>query len=413
MKLHLTYLATLVALLAAVLTGCRPDETKTPAVERDCSFTIETPIGLKEASYSALKVTLKSDKDGKAIELTPEKPTFTHKLLEGSYSLSLTADLAYQSDKLGRVETPIAAEQSIKVAKGQTTFTITPQYTEGVSSGFVIEEIFFSPTMDPKTGKSYKYSEQYIKITNNSDVTLYADGLGIVQSHNLTNMKKDYVNKEALKDILPVSFLYVIPGDGKAHPVKPGASLVIANDAQDHSKVFDGAIDLSGADFEMYDVSPNPRFQDSDNLKVPNLLSYYKSSATVTSIHQRGCTAIALARVPVDAETFQKDYAWEEKYIFRFNDIVKEMPDKAYKIPLDWISDVVILGIKDKVDWRFIPDTFDAGYTGCLDSFDDKTGHGTAVIRKVDREANGRKYLKDTNNSSEDFNRRVTPSLKK
>lgn len=413
MKLHLTHLGALLALLTAALTGCQPDQSKTPAVERDCSFTIETPIGLKDASYSALKVTIKSQKEDKAIELTPDKPTFTHKLLEGSYTLSLTAELAYKSDKLGLVETPIAAEQSIKVAKGKTTFTITPQYTEGVRSGFVIEEIFFSPTMDPKTGKSYKYSEQYIKITNNSDVTLYADGLGIAQSNNLTNMKKDYVNKEALKDILPVSFLYVIPGSGKEHPVKPGASLIIANDAQDHSRVVEGAVDLSGADFEMYDVSPNPRIQDTDNLKVPNLLSYYKSSATVSSIHQRGCTAIALARIPVDAETFQKDYAWEEKYIFRFKDFVKEMPDKAYKIPLDWIRDVVVLGIEGKMDWTFVPVTYDAGHTGCYDSFNDKTAYGTAVIRKVEREANGRKYLKDTNNSSEDFSRRVTPSLKK
>lgn len=415
MKLHLTYLGALLALLTAALTGCQPDQSKTPAQERDCSFTIETPVGLKDASYSALKVTITSDKEDKAIELKPEKPTFTHKLLEGTYTLSLTADLSYKSDKFGSVDTQIATEQSIKVAKGQTTFTITPQYAEGVASGFVIEEIFFSPTMDPKAGKKGKSipTEQYIKITNNSDVTLHADGLGIAQSNNLTNVKRDYVSKEALKDILPVSFLYVIPGNGKEHPVKPGASLIIANDAQDHSKVLEGAVDLSGADFEMYDLSSSPKLQDTDNLQVPNLLSYYKSSKTISLINQQGNSAIALARVPVDAETFQKDYAWEETYIFRFKEIVKEMPDKAYKIPLDWIQDVVILGIKDKVDWRFVPETLDAGYTGCLDSMGDKTAHGTAVIRKVDREANGRKYLKDTNNSSEDFSRRVTPSLKK
>ncbi|MDY3119827.1 DUF4876 domain-containing protein [Porphyromonas somerae] len=34
------------------------------------------------------------------------------------------------------------------------------------------------------------------------------------------------------------------------------------------------------------------------------------------------------------------------------------------------------------------------------------------MIRKVAREANGRKYLMDTNNSTNDFNKRVQPSLK-
>ncbi|WP_296164015.1 DUF4876 domain-containing protein, partial [uncultured Porphyromonas sp.] len=97
---------------------------------------------------------------------------------------------------------------------------------------------------------------------------------------------------------------------------------------------------------------------------------------------------------------------------FRFKDFVKEMETKAYKVPLDWIVDAVFLGIKDKIDWRYIPDTIDAGFTGWRDSFQDNSGQGTAVIRKVEREVNGRKYLKDTNNSTEDFNARVQPSLK-
>ena len=151
----------------------------------------------------------------------------------------------------------------------------------------MIEELFFSPTIDPETGKTFKYSEQYIKITNNSDVTLFADSLAIVQSEDLSNMKRDYVDSP-LDKALTVSFVSMIPGDGKSHPVKPGASLIIANDAQDHSKVFKGATDLSHADFEIYDLSDNPRFQDVDNPEVPNLISYYKSSLTVSSFHQRG-----------------------------------------------------------------------------------------------------------------------------
>ena len=409
---QLYHLCALVALLSLLLVGCKPEETRKPAIESECAFTIEVPVGLKDATYSDLQVTIKGSQDGKEIALRPESATFRQRLLEGKYQVSLTAGLAYQSDRLGKVRTTVSMEESIVVKGEKSTFTLIPQYTENVSSGFVIEEIFASPTYNPKTKKSYTYGEQYIKITNNSDVTLYADGLGIAQSALKSNMKRDFVDKDAIKDILPVDFLSIVPGDGTTYPVKPGASIIVANDALDHSKVFSGAVDLSHADFEIYDRSSKPKVQDTDNPEVPNLISYYKHSETVFSFHQRGCTTIALVKVPVDVATYEKDYAWSAKYVVRHKDFTKEMETKVYKVPNDWIIDAVFLGIKDKIDWRYIPDTIDAGFTGWCDSSQDKTGLGTAVIRKVEREANGRKYPKDTNNSTEDFNARVQPSLK-
>ena len=405
---------TLVALLSVLLVGCKPEETRKPAIESECAFTIEAPVGLKDATYSDFQVTIKSSQDGKEIALKPESATFHQKLLEGKYQVSLTAGLAYQSDRLGKVRTTVSMEESIVVKGEKSTFTLIPQYTESVSSGFVIEEIFASPTYNPETKKSYTYGEQYIKITNNSDVTLYADGLGIAQSALKSNMKRDFVDKDkdAVKDILPVDFLSIIPGDGTTYPVKPGASIIIANDALDHSKFFTGAVDLSHADFEIYDLSSKPKVQDTDNPEVPNLISYYKHSETVFSFNQKGSTTIALVKVPVDVATYVKDYAWSAKYVFRHKDLTKEMETNAYKVPHDWIIDAVFLAIKDKIDWRYIPDTLDSGFTGWQESSKDKTGRGTAVIRKVEREANGRKYLKDTNNSTEDFEARVQPSLK-
>lgn len=409
---HLHHLCALVALLSVLLVGCKPEETRKPAIESECTFTIEAPVGLKDATYSDLQVTIKGSQDGKEIALKPESATFRQKLLEGKYQVSLTAGLAYQSDRLGKVRTTVSMEESIIVKGEKSTFTLIPQYTESVSSGFVIEELFISPTYNPETKKSYTYGEQYIKITNNSDVTLYADGLGIAQSALKSNMKRDFVDKDAIKDILPVDFLSIIPGDGTTYAVKPGASIIIANDALDHSNVFTGAVDLSHADFEIYDLSSKPKVQDTDNPEVPNLISYYKHSETVFSFNQKGSTTIVLVKVPVDVATYVKDYAWSAKYIFRHKDFTKEMETNAYKVPHDWIVDAVFLAIKDKIDWRYIPDTLDSGFTGWQESSKDKTGRGTAVIRKVEREANGRKYLKDTNNSTEDFEARVQPSLK-
>lgn len=397
--------------IAMSLVGCQPDEKEQPAVPQECTFTLKHPLSTPDATYSNRVVTLKSDKDGKEIKLQPTEDTFKQGLLEGSYQLTFAADISYQSAKLGKVETSVSLSEKIEVTKGKTTFTLTPQYSE-TTSGFVIEEISFSPSVDPANPKKkYKYVEQYLKITNNSDITLYADGLGIVESADKTTNKKEYKNS-IFDHAMSVDFLYLIPGDGTTYPVKPGESIIIANDAKDHSKDFPGATDLSGANFEIYDISSNPKVQDTDNLEVPNLIPYYKASLTVHSFNQQGNTTIALARVPVTADEYTRDYAWEGKYDFVKGSFTKEMTNKCYQIPHTWLIDVVNLSIKDGKEWLFVPASLDAGFTGWRDTAKETLTNEMAVRRKIDREQVTRKYLKDTNNSTVDFDRRVLPSLK-
>ena len=209
------YLWGFVALLAFGLVSCEPENEKEVAVERECSFVLKAPLGVNAGAYSDLKISFKSNKDGQTSELISKEPTFKKVLLEGVYEVSVEATLAYQSEKLGRVSTPISIKEQVTVTKERTTFELTPQYVENSNAGFVIEELFFSPTIDPETGKTFKYSEQYIKITNNSDVTLFADSLAIVQSEDLCNMKREYVDSP-LDKALTVSFVSMIPGDGKS-----------------------------------------------------------------------------------------------------------------------------------------------------------------------------------------------------
>lgn len=409
---HLLKLSTTLLLLALGIVACDTYPKEQPIIARDCTFTLQHPLSTPQATYTNRVVTLKSDAEGKEIKLEPTLDTFKQKLTDGSYLLTFSADLSYQSAKLGKVETSVSLTEKIVVTKDQTTFTLTPQYTESLS-GFVIEELSFSPSIHPDNPKKrYKYVEQYIIITNNSDATLYADSLAIVESADRTISKRTY--KNSIQDhAMSVDFLYMIPGDGKSHPVRPGESIIIANDAKDHSKDFPGAIDLSRADFEIYDISSNPRMQDTD-YPTPNLIPYYKGSQTVSVFDQKGCTTIALAKMPISPEEYQRDYVWEGKYDFILPNKPepKEMTNKCYKIPYEWLIDVVNLSIKDKMEWLFVPPTLDAGYTGWKNSMKETTTNEMAVRRKVDREQGGRQYLKDTNNSSTDFDSRVRPSLK-
>ena len=77
------YLWALIALLALGLVSCEPEKENEVAVERECSFVLNSPLGVKGGEYSDLKISFKSNKDGQTSELTSKEPTFKKGLLEG------------------------------------------------------------------------------------------------------------------------------------------------------------------------------------------------------------------------------------------------------------------------------------------------------------------------------------------
>lgn len=84
---------------------------------------------------------------------------------------------------------------------------------------FVIEEVYFAGSTTPE-GKQY-LADQYIKIYNNSDSVLYADGLVILESAFKTSQKYDYT-PDVMSQAMVVQSVYAIPGNGKDYPIQPG-----------------------------------------------------------------------------------------------------------------------------------------------------------------------------------------------
>ena len=82
---------------------------------------------------------------------------------------------------------------------------------------------------------------------------------------------------------------------------------------RDHTVANSNSFDLTKADFEWYDVSSNPSFEDTDT-EVPNLEKIYCYTATIWGPHNRGFTSFALARLGDDEnnqlskEDYLKDY---------------------------------------------------------------------------------------------------------
>jgi len=109
----------------------------------------------------------------------------------------------------------------------------------------------------------------FLELANNSDTTVYLDGLVIglglaVSDESVWNYCEMFEAWSDDPDGIWTHWFDSLPGTGHTYPLAPGAVAVIATDAIDHSAIVSGGLDLSHADFEFIGES------DADNPTVPN-----------------------------------------------------------------------------------------------------------------------------------------------
>ncbi|MDO4695863.1 DUF4876 domain-containing protein [Porphyromonas sp.] len=408
---------TKIAFLLLLLIGfssCKKDNSEIIEKQKVELKTV-LPLGLKHAEYLNRSLEIKGLADNSTTKFSDndlKNNVITVELYPGNYTASFSASIKFKDEKGILKEGSVSSTLDFTVVPSPTAplqIEIQPNYSQS-TSGFVIEEVFFTSTYT-KDGKQYFGSkDQYIKIYNNSNEVLYADSLAFVVSEFMTINDTEY-RPNILDKAIPVEAVYVIEGDGDDHPIQPGQHIVIANDAIDHTKVNENSADLSKANFEWFDKFDNPKIQDVDNPDVPNLVKYYSSSKTIYTIHNRGFRSVAIVRIPVNKELFVKDYKYDYTYTLVTNAGSFEMKGNGYKVPNEWILDAVNISTKADFKKSAMDISLDAGYTYCLENKDDKNAKGTAIIRKVENMNHDRRILKDTNNSTEDFNPRMKASL--
>ena len=390
----------IIAMLTAVmcLTSCSSDDP-IPVIPTSM-VTLEIPANLENAVLSNAVATLTNVQTNQVTTIEGAKfvkddngyKIMCNDLQQGTYNVVVTGHLDFtlngvagQKDFEVTSENVLISESSHDLKMVVSTFT--------AQGGFVISEIFFtgSSTSD---GRSYS-GDQYIIITNNSDVTLYADSIAVLESAFLTTTKEDYT-PDIMSTHFSVQACYMIPGNGKSVPVEPGQSLKLAVNAINHTTEQPNSIDLSNADFEFYDETSNPNFTDPDG-EAPNLDKWYCYTATVYQFHSRG---MAIAKMKTSKEDWLENYVYDATYLFVFGDFSKEMTKSGiYKVPNEWILDGVNLSVESVREWNVLDASIDAGWSYCGKVDRDETRFNKSVIRKQD--ANG-KYI-DTNNSTNDF----------
>ncbi len=277
-------------------------------------------------------------------------------------------------------------------------------YENAGHGDFVLAEIFFAGTETPE-GKRY-IGDKYFVIYNNSTDTLAADGLILIEA-DLNSVQKYNMDFDFRDRFFAVDAMYRIPGDGNSYLVPPGKALLIADNAMNHTEANSRSFDLSKADFEWYDVSSSAGVTDVDNPEVPNMDKLYCYTFTIWVPHNQGHKSFGLARFP-EGVTAEQYFATDSLYISYNYELVTaagtfSQSKKSYILPNEWIVDAVNLAPSETFQWLTFSDKLDAGYTYVAPTGSDVTRFGKAVRRKTQRYDEGRRFLQDTNNSTDDF----------
>ena len=308
-----------------------------------------------------------------------------------------------------------AAELTITAESASAKLSLVqglPDVADVTSGSLVLEEVFFTGVLLEDGSSDASDGDQYIKITNNTDKLLYADGVAFcISSEHSQNGGASYwkVDDDLSKDIL-VRNIFCIPGDGDDVPLLPGRSLVIAFNAQDFKAENGQGLDLSKADFEIFDGED---VSDIDNPDVPNMELVVKSSKSISQLHGRSYESYALVRFPEDLtmEKFLEENAFTGTRSFIMNGETfiegKAYPAGSYLISNAWVVDGINCGVAENLSGLAFNASIDAGYTGCGTVDKDETRFGKSALRKT--QENG--YLQDTKNSTNDFTRDAVPTL--
>ena len=405
------FLKSIVMMLAATLflTSCSGDDP-IPVIPT-ATVTLEIPANLENAVLSGAVATLTNVQTKQATKVEGSKflkdgnnyKVMLNDLEAGTYNVTVNGHLDFTLKGVAGQKDFEVSSENVVLNETTTTLKMTVS-TFTAQGGFVISEIFFtgSSTAD---GKSYS-GDQYIIITNNSDVTLYADSIAVLESAFLTTTKEDYT-PDIMSTHFSVQACYMIPGTGRTVPVEPGESLTLAVNAIDHTAEQPGSINLTDADFEFFDETSNPNFTDPDGT-APNLDKWYCYTATIYQFHSRGFNSMAIAKMQTSKEDWLENYVYDATYLFVFGDFSREMTKSGiYKVPNAWILDGVNLSVESVREWNVLDASIDAGWTYCGKVDRDETRFNKSVIRKQD--ASG-KYI-DTNNSTNDFTPEAPASL--
>lgn len=269
---------------------------------------------------------------------------------------------------------------------------------------FIFSEVFFNG--ETNSGRMM-HPDQYIVLFNPTEDVLYADGVCIGVTMHLSWQNKQLWYDSYYPEQVPIGGFITIPGSGQEHAVQPGEKLVIAFTAINHSEVvngeiaYDHAVDLSGADFEIY---YGPDANDVDNPDVPNVLITENGDSYGFFFQPRGYVSPVMFRLEnglqstIDAFVNSHTTLSKTEVAATETTPAGEIDIHILAVPTDDIIDgIQTSDVPQDVKTRVVPETVDRGkflVNGC---------HRQELCIRKEIKVGDKTFYQDTNNSLEDM----------
>ena len=251
----------------------------------------------------------------------------------------------------------------------------------------LISKVYYAGSKD-NNNKNY-LAGKYIELYNNSDEPYDASGLYIALMESESTIA---YTPGQVKDTIFAKQVFRIPAD-KAFIVEPGGSVLIVNSAIDHSGQGPNERNLLSADFEAKDKQGKT----TNNPNVPELQLVYSTYSLISQLNmvQSGPCSVIIFSTSEDVLNWPTAYAYGKTK----GSLFMKIPTSSVIDGVDILSKKAQTGVD--VNTKRLYDYIDAGYT----NINATSGYnGEVVYRKIESTAtDGRKILKDTNNSQNDF----------
>lgn len=428
-------------LLVYFFSSCRKEPELTRSLKLSVTASVKSDEDLTISTVGTLiKITHKTSGASYEAVVQSDGNAVFESISPGSYNLRASLSLSGEDySKLAgyHVEEAVSFNGSNDNLEVYEDLTTNIELVAGRTGNLVFKQIYYAGS-NVSTGAAFR--DVFLEIYNNSNQIIYADSLYIGQvignnssrtsEFNLANNQYDWsqaigimvdAGKDANTDYVYAHSLFRIPSDGtgKKHPILPGNSIILAATAVDHTNSYESntsvpitvtdpslTINLNNADFEVNLIDywrPSdgsvytPYRFDVDNLNVPNVDVIHVAQNRDMILNALGRDAFFLA------DTRGKTVQVEDFKNFATPD-VRELviSTKFYKqIPVSLIIDAVELQhpIPSSRVPKRLPTSLDVGRTfvpgGQYSS--------QSLVRRTLKIVNGRRILKDTNNSEEDF----------
>ena len=387
-------------ILSAIFTACNDDENYLGSLQ----VTVLLKEGLKNISIENIPVLVTNTTDNTQHSLITDinGAVFVDGLAAGTYNITISAKNEEGNYYLSGTQNNVVIN-----TEHETTVVIELKATIP-GTGLVIKELYYNGAADNYVSL---FKDQFVELVNNSDETIYADGLFFANLHGETG---GYSEEHPITEYLSnAEYVYAdwieqVPGTGNEYPIEPGKSFVIALNAinfKEGNPVPEKAVDNTGSDLERYSVkwlenkglSGNEYF-DLDNPMVPNMRNIFILDGLDHCLLELNGPGVVI---------FRRDEDFSDSDIITYTKKDEEETEvKIMKIPVaDIIDGVDCLENSGAVNFKRIPENIDAGFISL--SNDGQLFYSSKSIRrKVDEELTnmlGRLVLMDTNNSTVDF----------